>query len=175
MNIINLLKQDHIKVKNLLKRIEITTERTAKNRKVLLTAVKKEFKQHEKIEETILYPTLKENSTTRSLVFLHSAEVELVEELLTKLQKENSQKEEWMAKFTVLKNNLLLHISQEESFIFLYASKLISKEQLNEMGRKMLLRKTSKVDKAKVMKNHLTQIKNRGYRPVRHVVSKKKA
>ena len=59
-NALTLLKADHDKVKELLKKANKTTKKEAAQRKKLFHDIKHELKVHTKLEETLFYPKLKD-------------------------------------------------------------------------------------------------------------------
>ena len=61
MDALKLLKQDHDLVKKILAEGEATTERGEKTRTELFARLKSELEVHERIEEEILYPALRDN------------------------------------------------------------------------------------------------------------------
>jgi iron-sulfur cluster repair protein YtfE (RIC family) len=72
MDALSLLKEDHDKVKKMLKDLDSTTERGVKTREQLFNKIKQELEIHEAIEEEIFYPALKgpsedQGANTRSL------------------------------------------------------------------------------------------------------------
>ena len=60
MNAIDLLIDDHEKVKDILTRLSDTTERAVKTRTELLQKLEMEVSIHTQLEEQILYPAFKE-------------------------------------------------------------------------------------------------------------------
>ena len=67
MDALTLLEQDHQKVKKLMGEIEKTTERGVKTREELFTKLVQELTVHEKIEEQIFYPAVKDAAKTKKL------------------------------------------------------------------------------------------------------------
>src|SRR5204862_1642502 len=67
MDALTLLEQDHQKVKKLMGEIEKTTERGVKTREQLFDKLVTELTIHEKIEEQIFYPAVKERATSKQL------------------------------------------------------------------------------------------------------------
>ncbi|MFL5767116.1 MAG: hemerythrin domain-containing protein, partial [Actinomycetota bacterium] len=67
MNAMDLLKQDHEKVKKLMEEIDSTTERGVKTREELFAKFKEEMSVHERIEEEIFYPRLTEQAKTKEI------------------------------------------------------------------------------------------------------------
>jgi len=103
MNAFTLLKADHKKVAGILEKIDETTERAVKTREELFTQLKTELDIHTRIEETIFYPALKDTDETRDITLEAFEEHKLVKTLLGELESLGKDKEEWTAKFTVLK------------------------------------------------------------------------
>jgi hemerythrin superfamily protein len=68
MDAIQLLIEDHRKVKKLLDELESTTERGIKTRTELFAKIKQELTVHEIIEEEIFYPELKAHPKAKDIV-----------------------------------------------------------------------------------------------------------
>jgi hypothetical protein len=68
MDALTLLKEDHDAVKELLTKLDGTTERGIKTREELFTRLRRDLEAHETIEEEILYPALKEHPKAKELV-----------------------------------------------------------------------------------------------------------
>lgn len=137
MNAFELLKGDHEKVKGLLEQLDKTTERGLKTREELFNKVTKELQVHTKIEEEIFYPVLKEAKETHEIVLEAYEEHHVVDQLLAELETTPFDSEEWGAKLTVLKENVEHHIEEEEGEMFKEARKVLSKDQLEELGIQM--------------------------------------
>lgn len=60
-NAIQLLEDDHKKVKKLLEQGDDTTEKAVKTRTELFAKIRSEMEVHEAIEEEIFYPRLKQH------------------------------------------------------------------------------------------------------------------
>ena len=65
MDALKLLKKDHDEVKKMLKDLEATTDRAVKTRQDLFGRLRFSLTVHEQMEETVLYPALKEHEETR--------------------------------------------------------------------------------------------------------------
>src|SRR5687767_4907533 len=137
MNAFNLLKSDHEKVAGILTSIEETTERAAKGRDELFARLKEELDLHAKIEEEIFYPALEEADETREITLEAYEEHRLVKQLLTELEAEAKDTEEWTAKFTVLKENIEHHVEEEEGEMFKKARQALSEEEIEKLGERM--------------------------------------
>jgi len=147
MDAITLLKQDHQKVKKLMSELEKTTERGVKTREELFTKLVAEFTVHEKIEEEIFYPAVKERAETKKVeeLIAESYEEHHVVDLVMKELKETPfDAEEWGAKFKVMMENIEHHaIEEEEGKLFPKVQRAFTKEELEDLGTRMLELKES--------------------------------
>lgn len=135
MNIFELLKKDHVKVKQILQQMCETTPRATKKRQELLQQLITELQMHEKIEESIFYPPLKNNNNTKQLTLEAYEEHHAVDDLIEKLFKLEVSDERWLAILTVIKENLYHHIQEEENRLFLKAQEEIGEEELSSMAQ----------------------------------------
>ncbi len=143
MNALELLKQDHRKVKDLLSELDSTSEGDAGRREELFSTVKDELKVHEIIEEEILYPALKEHPKAREIVLEGIEEHNVVDTLLGDMVSLSVEDETWAAKLAVMKENVEHHIEEEEEEMFEKAQDIFGDDELAAMGAKMQERKKS--------------------------------
>src|SRR5258705_12578123 len=146
MNAFTLLKNDHEKVAGILEKIEGTTERATKAREELFAQLKSELDIHTRIEETILYPALKEYEETRDIALEAYEEHAIVKQLLEELNSSSKDDEQWTAKFTVLKENIEHHVEEEEGDMFKKARKVLSEDEIAMLGER--LQEAKQVDKS---------------------------
>ena len=137
MNAFTLLKADHKKVAGILEKIDETTERAIKTREELFTQLKTELDIHTRIEETIFYPALEEADETHDITLEAFEEHKVVKTLLSELESLGKDKEEWTAKFTVLKENIEHHVEEEEGEMFTKARKVLGEEGAETLGTRM--------------------------------------
>ncbi len=137
MNPFTLLKADHKKVAGIMEKLDSTTERGVKTREDLFAQLKTELDVHTRIEETILYPALKEIDKTRDITFESFEEHRLVKQLLAELDKLGKDQETWTAKFTVLKESVEHHVEEEETDMFPKAAKALSQEEVESLGTRL--------------------------------------
>lgn len=135
---LKLLMADHKKMKMLVKQVASTTEKMAAKRKKLFGAIKHEAKLHEKIEEKYLYAILRKNKKSKPNALEHFEEVALMEHLIKQLSSTSTRTEKWTAKFKVFQELTDHHIKEEEEEKFPEARKLLTQDQLEEIGVKML-------------------------------------
>jgi hemerythrin-like domain-containing protein len=143
MDAIQMLKADHNKVKDLLNRLEKTTERGEKTREELFATIKGELTVHETIEEEIFYPALKEHPKAKDLVLEAYEEHHVVDTVMAELEGLDVTDETWGAKATVMKENVEHHIEEEEQEMFAQARQVFDKAELEELGARMAERKIS--------------------------------
>lgn len=142
MNPFELLKQDHKKVADLMEKLEKTTERGVKTREELFGKIQEELEIHTHIEETILYPVLQKEKDTEDITREAFEEHKVVKTLLAELAELNKDDEQWLPKFTVLKENVEHHVEEEEGEMFKEARKAIEKEELEQLGDQLNAEKT---------------------------------
>ena len=137
MDAFTLLKTDHKTVAGLMDKIEKTTERAVKTRDELFAQLKSELDIHAEIEEKILYPVLEKADETHDISLEAYEEHRIVKQLLSELDSEPKDAEEWTAKFTVLKENVEHHVEEEEGEMFKKARKVLSEEEIEELGARL--------------------------------------
>jgi hemerythrin-like domain-containing protein len=137
MDAFELLKKDHKKVSGIFEKLDTTTERGVKTREELFTQLKQELDVHSQIEETVLYPILKLAKETEDITLEAYEEHNVVKQLLSELDALSKDDETWGAKFTVLKENVEHHVEEEEGEMFKKARKVLSQEQIDELGAQL--------------------------------------
>ena len=137
MNAFELLKQDHKKVAGIFEKLEPTTERALKTREELFTQLKQELDVHTTIEEQIFYPAIKDADETHDITLEAFEEHAVVKTLLSELEADPKDTEEWAAKLKVLKENVEHHVEEEETEMFPKARKVLSEEQIEQLGTRM--------------------------------------
>src|SRR3954466_11276710 len=134
MDALKLLETDHQEVKKLMGEIEKTTERGVKTRQQLFTKLVQELTIHEKIEEQIFYPRVKEQAKTKKLEELVTESFEehhFVDVVKAEIESTPFEAEEWAAKFKVMMENIEHHaFEEEEGKMFPQVRKIFSKTEL---------------------------------------------
>jgi hemerythrin-like domain-containing protein len=141
MDAVQLLKEDHAKVKKILEDLDSTTERGVKTREELFTKVKRELEVHESIEDEIFYPALKEHPKARDIVLEGYEAHHVVDMVMAEIVDLPYDDETWGAKCTVMKENVEHHIEEEEGDMFKQARQVFSNEELEDLGVRMQARK----------------------------------
>ncbi|MDE2152806.1 MAG: hemerythrin domain-containing protein [Betaproteobacteria bacterium] len=132
-----LLVKDHEMVKGIIEDLLETSPSAKKTRLELLKTLKKELLDHENLEERVVYPPLETRKATRDLTLEAYQEHHVVDQLLEELESLDFKDEDWKAKLTVLQENLLHHVQEEEKELFPKAEKTLSKDQLKTMEQQI--------------------------------------
>ena len=147
MDAITLLKSDHQTIRSLLTQLEKSTPRGVKTRRELLTKIEANLKAHTSIEEEIFYPAFKEaglkgddDKMSFEALEEHRAAGDLV---LPDLLTTDIGSEKFSGRAKVLKELVEHHADEEEKEMFPRAKKLLSKEELTDLGARMQERKTA--------------------------------
>lgn len=141
MNALDLLKQDHDKLKELLNQLEQVKEDNPDDRESLFALVRRDLTVHEIIEEEILYPAFEEQSKLKDIVLEAFEEHHFADTVVEEIDGVPPEDETWGAKLTVLKENIEHHIEEEEGEMFKTARELFSEEELNKLGERLEARK----------------------------------
>jgi hemerythrin superfamily protein len=137
MDALGLLKKDHDAIKKLLKDLDGTTERAVKTRQDLFGRLKFSLTVHEQMEETVLYPALKEHAETRDIVLEAYEEHDVVDKVLGDLEATPFDDDSWHAKLKVMSENLHHHIEEEEGEMFEQVRKVFDRNVLESLGEQM--------------------------------------
>jgi iron-sulfur cluster repair protein YtfE (RIC family) len=137
MDAIELLKEDHKKVSGIFEKLEPTTENAVKTREELFAKLKNELDIHARIEEQIFYPAIKQAEETHDITLEAFEEHRVVKRLLAELEAMPVSNEQWGAKLKVLQENVEHHVEEEEGEMFPSTRKVLSKEQIEELGTRM--------------------------------------
>lgn len=135
---IALLERDHRAFEALLKRGEDSTERAVKARREVLRSLADGLTMHELLEEKLLYPLLETRSPTREIALEGFEEHHVADVILKELQRLPPGSERWTAKFKVLKETLEHHIKEEEREMFRTARGVLTGEELQQLGARMV-------------------------------------
>jgi hemerythrin-like domain-containing protein len=145
MNALQLLKEDHQRVKKMLDELDSTTERAEKTRRDGLAKLKQELTIHEAIEEEIFYPALKQHAEAKEIVLEAFEEHDVVDAIMSEIEATPTEDETWGAKFSVMKENLEHHIEEEEGEMFDKAREVFDDTTLTQLGEQMQARKEQTV------------------------------
>jgi hemerythrin superfamily protein len=133
MDAIQLLKDDHKKVEKIFSDLENKRD----DRRALFPELDRELTIHAEIEEKIFYPAAKEAEPTRDLVLESIEEHKQIKMVLADLEQTDMRTAEWAADLKVLKEDVMHHVGEEENELFPKIKKILSKEQLEDLGTRM--------------------------------------
>ena len=137
MDFFEVLKQDHQKVSDIFKQMEETTGKATTARQQLLTQLKRELDLHAQIEETILYPVLKQAAETRELTTEAYEEHQEVKDLLAELEATPVEDEEWEAILAELKDTVEHHVDEEENEMFTQTREVLNEDQISDITERI--------------------------------------
>jgi hemerythrin-like domain-containing protein len=128
-----ILEHDHNEVKDLLEKLQDTSDGAVKTREKLFLQLKKEILPHMKAEEKAFYPSLKDEKESRRQTLEAIEEHHVTELVLNELEKLPKDEENWVAKLSVFKELVEHHIEEEEEEIFSMAEEVLDEDKINEI------------------------------------------
>lgn len=132
MDAIELLKEDHKKVEKIFAAME-----KKENRQKTFPELDRELRVHAEIEERIFYPATKEAEPTRDLVLESIEEHKQIKMVLADLEQTDMTTDVWGAALKVLKEDVMHHVGEEEDDLFPKVRKVLSEQQLEDLGSRM--------------------------------------
>jgi iron-sulfur cluster repair protein YtfE (RIC family) len=147
MDALELLKQDHQKVKELFKQGQETDDK--KRLRQIFKEIKSELETHARIEETIFYPAMEEHEELKDMVLESLEEHKQMKTVLREMARLSTSSERFKPKFKVLKDNVEHHaVEEEEGKMFPNIRKLINRNELEELGQELEAAKHKRLRKA---------------------------
>ena len=135
MDALKLIKEQHDEVEKLLESLE--KSRKSERKQALFIEVADKLAAHATMEEKLFYPAVKAKKT-EELVLESTEEHLAIKRVLADLLKTDVDDERFDAKLTVLKEEVRHHArDEEEKTLFPMVRKLLSKEELSELGNSM--------------------------------------
>jgi hemerythrin superfamily protein len=132
MDAIQLLKDDHKKVEKIFSEME-----RKENRQKLFPELDRELSIHAEIEEKVFYPAAKAAEPTRDLVLESIEEHKQIKLVLADLEQTDMTTDEWGAALKVLEEDVMHHVGEEENELFPKVKKILSRDQLEDLGTRM--------------------------------------
>ena len=139
LNALELLKEDHAKVKQSFKEFEKMDHEDTATMQEMVRAVCTELKAHTTIEEEIFYPAVRAAVEDEDLMNEAQVEHQSAKDLIAQLEGMQPDDPMYSATFTVLGEYVLHHVKEEESEMFPQVRK--AKLDLEELGAKIMARK----------------------------------
>ena len=137
MNAISLLTQDHRNVEHLFNRFEAAE--SPEEKRALTDKVIEQLSIHAELEEQFFYPAVAAKAEERGDVLEAVEEHHMAKLALWELERLPSSAPNFDAKFTVMKENILHHVEEEEGDggLFATARKVLKANELEELGDRM--------------------------------------
>jgi hemerythrin-like domain-containing protein len=136
MDAVELLREDHRKVKELFKQFE-EAEDTETKKQIAQEAIK-ELKVHAALEEEMFYPAARQEIDEEEKIDEAVEEHHVAKLLIAELSKMKPTDEHFDAKFTVLAESVKHHIEEEESEVI---PEVEGELDTDRLGEKMAQRK----------------------------------
>lgn len=144
---LELLKQDHEKVKQLFEQAEAAEE--DKEKRKIFKEIKKELETHTRIEESVFYPAMQEYEELKDIVLESIEEHKQVKKLLREIDKLGKTSDKFEPKLRVLQENVEHHAEEEEEGkMFPKIRQLVDSAELHEMGTELEAAKNKRQRKA---------------------------
>ena len=135
MDVFEILKQDHQKVSGLFDQIEATQD--GATRRQLFTQIKQELDLHTQVEETILYPELKQADETREIAEEAYEEHAEAKQLLARIDQTPPTDSRFDDLLTELRTAIEHHVSEEEGEMFPKARKVLDQERIDQISQQV--------------------------------------
>jgi iron-sulfur cluster repair protein YtfE (RIC family) len=135
MNAIELLTQDHEKVKKLFEEAQRTSDMTEKTK--LFDQIDTELAIHAEIEEAVFYPALEQHDELKEMVAEAREEHEQVEELLLEIEDLATEGTDFDGQLSTLKETVEHHVSEEEGEMFPKVRDVLAEDALDQLGREL--------------------------------------
>jgi hemerythrin superfamily protein len=134
MNALELLKQDHQKVKKLFTQVE----QDQKQQQSLFSQIKQELETHTFIEETVFYPAMQQHEELKDMVLEAIEEHRQVKTLLKEMDNLVSDSEKFEPKLKVLMENVEHHAEEEEEGkMFPKVRAIVDEAALEKLGEEL--------------------------------------
>jgi hypothetical protein len=143
MTILDVLKDDHKEVAELLKKI--SRVRTAKSREKFFVEMKQSVEMHAYLEQLIFYRALLESADDQAAVEHAGEEHRRITELMAELDSLPKHDADWIKKFRILRGSIENHVQEEETDLFERAQNKLSEERLIKLGAEMATKKAEQL------------------------------
>lgn len=149
MKATELLRKDHAKVRTLFEEFESSGKEPPETAARIFEECSRELAAHSAIEEEIFYPELSDYEETREIVAESIEEHHVVDVLIDEMRGLEPGDEAFIAKFEMLRENVLHHADEEEQELFPQAERLLGKDRLAWVGERLAERKQQVLGEAR--------------------------
>lgn len=134
---IALIERQHRQIESLFEQFDELSDRPSKKKQELVGEIITTLVKHAEIEEQLLYPAARDELDLDDDIEESLEEHHVAELLMWELDKLTPEAERYDAKVTVLKENVLHHIEEEESDVLPTLRKL-PQQRRHELGAQMV-------------------------------------
>jgi hemerythrin superfamily protein len=138
-NVINLLIDDHEKVKKLFKEFEKLSKKNDASKVEIANQICMELTVHALAEEEVFYPVARRAISDDDMMNEADVEHDSAKDLIAQIQSMSSSDEMYDAKVTVLGEYIDHHVKEEENEMFPKVRK--AKVDLEELGMQLMMKK----------------------------------
>jgi hemerythrin-like domain-containing protein len=135
MDALELLQQDHERIKKLLKRVELTGDK--KQQKQIFNEIKAELQAHTRIEEKIFYPAMEQYEELKGMALEGLEKHKQVRTLLRQMARISSTSEKFKPKLKALHDHIEHHSQDEEQEFFPKIRAVINSAELERLCQKL--------------------------------------
>ena len=135
MNVLEILKQDHQKVKGLFQEIRHATDQS--RRKELFNKIDTELEMHAHIEETIFYPAIEDHEEFKDMVAEALEEHQEAKTLLDELEELGADNHDFGSKLQLLMEAVEHHVKEEEGEMFPKIQEIFDEDELEQLGQEL--------------------------------------
>lgn len=139
MNALEILKQDHQKVKGLFQ--EVRKESDRGKQKELFDKINTELEIHIHIEETVFYPAIDEHEEFKDMVAEALEEHQEAKTLLEELEELGADNHDFGSKLQQLMEAVEHHVEEEEGEMFPKIQEVFEEDELEQLGRDLEMAK----------------------------------
>lgn len=141
MDIFDILRDDHARVRNLLNELILQAgERTAGRDAHLepLSTLKRAMIAHDRAEESVLYEHLRINAHQADLAESKAEEHHMAEAIVDELERKSPQDDDWEMSLGLLKNQIESHMAEEETSTFDMLRPFVDAESSERLAEEFL-------------------------------------
>jgi hemerythrin superfamily protein len=147
MNALDLLTDDHQKVKQLFQQAQQIQDNQQK--KEMFDKIDMELAIHADIEETIFYPALEEHDAFKEMVQEARQEHEDVEQLLLEIEDLATEDTDFSSQLAELEETVEHHVAEEEGEMFPKIREIFDEGTLERLGKKLASAKGKQINVGK--------------------------
>jgi hemerythrin superfamily protein len=164
MNAVDLLIQDHQVVRGLFKKFQAAQEAEDDAQMTeLAEQIFEELEVHTTIEEEIFYPAVRGGvEDSDEIVDESEQEHHVVDVLMEEMRRIETAGDDWVAKMTVLIENVEHHAEEEEQEMFPDCREQLGDQRLNQLGEELQARQRSAKAEGSTKEELYEQAKEQG-------------